>query len=175
MIDRDQTTSFLCRATDEVFSTMLGLTMRPGEAYAELNPSGPTDGVVSFIGLAGAWVGTGSLCCSPRFACHISAYFLTGEPPASNQAVDEEVLDSVAEITNMIIGNFKTMLEESLGPLGLSIPTVIFGRNFTSRSAGREEWTIIPFFCGEERMDVRVCLAPNREQHYAPRQIGSAV
>jgi chemotaxis protein CheX len=39
-------------------------------------------------------------------------------------SVDEDVLDAVAEITNMIIGSVKTDLEGELGPLGLSIPTV---------------------------------------------------
>ena len=45
-------------------------------------------------------------------------------------AVNEEVLDAMAELTNMVIGNVKTKLESQLGPLGLSIPTVVYGRNF---------------------------------------------
>ncbi len=52
-------------------------------------------------------------------------------------SVNEDVLDAVAELTNMIIGSVKTDLESQLGPLGLSIPTVVFGRNFRTRSAGR--------------------------------------
>jgi chemotaxis protein CheX len=175
MIEREQIVSSLCRATDEVFATMLGLEMSPAAAYTEVNPSGPTDGVVSFIGLAGAWVGTGSLSCTPGFACQISSQLLAGQPAAADKAVDEEVLDAVAEVTNMIIGNFKTMLEEIVGPLGLSIPTVIFGRNFTARSVGTEEWTVVPFFCGEERLDVKICLTPNREPHYSAKPVHSAV
>jgi chemotaxis protein CheX len=175
MIEREQVVSSLCRATDEVFATMLGLEMKPADAYTEVNPPGPIDGVVSFVGLAGAWVGTGSLSCTPGFACQISSYLLAGEPAAADKAVDEEVLDAVAEVTNMIIGNFKTMLEEIVGPLGLSIPTVIFGRNFTARSAGTEEWTIVPFFWGEERLDVRICLAPNREPHHSARPVHGTV
>jgi chemotaxis protein CheX len=169
MIGQDEIVSFICRATGEVFSTMLGLEMIPGDAYTESNPAGPTDGVVSFVGLAGSWVGTGSLCCTPGFACKISSHLLMGESPRPDQAVDAEVLDAVAEVTNMIVGNFKTMLEESLGPLGLSIPTVIFGRNFTARSSGNEMWTTVPFDCDGERLDVRVCLAPSRQPHHAIR------
>ena len=60
-------------------------------------------------------------------------------------SVTDEVLDAVAELTNMIIGNLKTALEEHLGPMGLSIPTVIHGRNFTSRTVGTQDWTIVPF------------------------------
>jgi chemotaxis protein CheX len=49
---------------------------------------------------------------------------------AEDSSVSEEVLDAIAEVTNMIIGHVKSSLERHLGPLGLSIPTVVFGRNF---------------------------------------------
>ena len=75
-------------------------------------------------------------------------------------AVNEDVLDAVAELTNMIIGNVKSDLEGHLGPLGLSIPTVIFGRNFRTKSAGNADW-IVERFCWEgEDLLVKMCLAP---------------
>ena len=79
-------------------------------------------------------------------------------------AVDDEVLDAVAEVTNMILGNVKTSLEERLGPMGLSIPTVIYGRNFSSRTVGKQEWTVVPFDCDGERLEVQLCLAEQRDQ-----------
>jgi chemotaxis protein CheX len=79
-------------------------------------------------------------------------------------AVNDEVLDAVAEITNMIIGNVKTALEERLGPMGLSIPTVIYGRNFSSRAVGKQNWTVVPFHAGSERLEVQLCLAPSRDE-----------
>jgi chemotaxis protein CheX len=78
-------------------------------------------------------------------------------------SVNEEVLDAVGEVANMVIGNFKTMIEEHLGPLGLSIPTVIYGRNFTSRSLGTNSWIVVPFRCEDEAMTIRCCLAPAKE------------
>jgi chemotaxis protein CheX len=78
------------------------------------------------------------------------------------QAVDSDVLDAVAEIANMIIGNVKTSLELELGPMGMSIPTIIFGKNFSARSAGSEEWLTVPFTCEDQRLEVKFCLAPNR-------------
>jgi chemotaxis protein CheX len=125
----------------------------------ERAPPHPTEGVVALIGLAGSWVGTGSISCSASFACRISAQMLM----TKIESVGEEVLDAVAEVTNMIIGNVKTGLEEHLGPMGLSIPTVVYGRDFTARSAGEGEWTVFPFFDGEDRLDVRICLVPNRK------------
>jgi chemotaxis protein CheX len=146
-------------ATTEVFTTMLGLELEAGEPYVETNTPGPTEGVASLVGLAGTWTGTGSIYCSAAFACKICSQFLMTE----FHSVDEEVLDAVAELANMIVGNFKNIIEPEIGPLMLSIPTVVFGRNFTTRNLGKHNWTVIPFQCGEERLDVQICLVPNRE------------
>jgi chemotaxis protein CheX len=144
-------------ATHDVFSTMLGAELKPGEVYVEKQEAAPASGVVSLIGLAGPWVGTGSLSCSASFACRIASQMLMTEYPS----ISEDVLDAVAEITNMIIGNVKTMLENRLGSMLLSTPTVIYGRNFQTRSARNQEWTVVPFDWDSERMCVQVCIAPN--------------
>ena len=154
----------ICAATDEVFSTMLSLAIRPGEAYVEKTAAPSTEGVVALIGLAGDWCGTGSVSCSAALACRIASQMLMMDA----QAVDGEVLDAVAEVANMIIGNVKTALEQDLGPLGMSIPTIIFGRNFSARSAGAEEWLTVPFDCEGERVEVKFCLAPNRAGRSLP-------
>ena len=160
-LEREQLALMIRRATEEVFTTMLGMTVRADESYLEQAAPAQFDGVVSFIGMAGAWAGTGSLCCSSRFACSLSSSFLMTE----FAMVDEQVLDAIGELTNMIIGNVKNEVEEHLGPMGLSIPTVIYGRNFSARSLGHEAWTVVPFWSGEERLDVKICLAP-KEQAY---------
>lgn len=144
------------RATEDVFNTMLAVPVEAAEAYVERTPPEHFDGVISFIGMAGAWAGTGSLCCSSRFACTLSSSFLMTELPE----VDEQVLDAMGELTNMIIGNVKNEVEEHLGPMGLSIPTVIYGRNFAARSLGRDAWTVVPFYAGENRLDVKICITP---------------
>src|SRR5689334_14409349 len=155
----DQSTTERIRAAaSEVFTTMLAMEIAPGEAFVETEAAPSSEGVVALIGLAGEWVGTASLSCSAPFACRIASQMLMIDA----QAVDGEVLDAVAEIANMIIGNVKTGLEQDLGPLGMSIPTIIFGRNFSARSAGSEEWLTVPFFCENERIEVKFCLAPNR-------------
>lgn len=148
----------LTSTTNDVFQMMLGLNPERGEPYVNRNPPGPSTGIISVVGLAGSWIGTGTLCCTGEAACKISSKMLMMDCPE----VNEDVLDAMAELTNMIIGNFKTAAENILGPMGLSIPTVIYGMQFTARSAGKEEWTIVPFFFEGEQIDVRVCLTPNR-------------
>lgn len=165
-MEHNEIVSEIIKSTQEVFTTMLGVEVIPGEAMTEQSAPGPTEGVVSLIGLAGAWVGTGSISCSSQTACRVSSRFLM----AQFDSVDEDVLDAVAELTNMIIGSFKTSLEEKLGPMGLSIPTVIFGRNFTTRAITKNEWILVPFLCEEDKFDIHVCLARSEPvQHRVPR------
>jgi len=151
----------IVRSTQEVFSTMLDAQVAFETAIVESRSPEASDGVVSFIGLAGGWAGAGSLACSPAMACRICSRMLMTESPA----VDDEVLDAVAELTNMIVGGVKTDLEPSLGPLGLSIPTVVYGKNFKTKGAGITEWVVASFEWEEERLLVRVCLAPTADAH----------
>jgi chemotaxis protein CheX len=153
----------ICTASTNVFSTMLGVELTNTQVVGEGGPE-PNDGVVSFIGIAGSWAGTGSLSCSPVMACRVCSQLLMTE----SSAVDEDVLDAVAELTNMIIGSVKTDLESHLGPLGLSIPTVVFGRNFKTRSAANAEWMTVSFDWEGERLLVKMCLTQNERAHAIP-------
>ena len=144
-----------------VFSTMLGVELSAAESVVENGTPDSNDGVVSFIGLAGSWVGTGSVSCSPALACRVCSLMLMTD----STVMDEDVLDAVAELTNMIIGNVKNDLEAQLGTLGLSLPTVVFGRNFKTKSAGTTEWTVVRFHWEGETLVVKLCLSPSDKSH----------
>ncbi|HUB79030.1 MAG TPA: chemotaxis protein CheX [Bryobacteraceae bacterium] len=149
----------LTQSTIQVFSTMLGVEIQCGDTTVNAGMPEANEGVVSFIGVAGSWAGTGSVSCTPAMACRICAQMLMCEAPA----VNEEVLDTVAELTNMIIGSVKTELEQHLGPLGLSIPTVVYGRNFKTKSAGNAEWIVMHFQWDGEDLVVKLCLEPKEQ------------
>jgi chemotaxis protein CheX len=155
-ITQEELVQAIRSATGEVFTTMLNLNLMPGEVFVEKEEAVPSSGVVSLIGLAGSWVGSGSLACSAGCAANIASALLM----TPYTAIDEDVLDAVAEVTNMIIGNVKTALESRLGAMGLSTPTVIYGRNFQTRSSGNQEWTVVPFALGEHQMFIQMCIAP---------------
>src|SRR5580704_2759807 len=144
-------------STLEVFSTMLSMEVTWQEIHLPQTIAAlPASGIISLIGLTGPWAGTGSISCNAELACTLSAKMLMG----ACQEVNEEVLDAIAEITNMIIGNVKTVLEQKVGDMGLSTPTVIFGLNFQIRSAQTHEWTGVRFTSGGQEMCVLVCLDP---------------
>jgi chemotaxis protein CheX len=160
-MDQEMIVNAVGEAAEEVFATMLGAEIVAGQAYTDENPPGERsseEGLVALIGMAGSWVGTGLFTCSSEFACKAASIMLQ----CDYQAINEEVLDAVAEIANMIFGNVKTVLEDELGPLGLSIPTVIFGKNFSTRSAGQQLWTVVPLVSGDERIEIRMFLTPAR-------------
>jgi chemotaxis protein CheX len=122
-------------------------------------------GVVALVGVAGSWTGTGHISCSPEFAQRLAGALLMAE----YDSVNDDVLDAVAEVANMIVGNVKTFFEEKLGPLGLTVPTVIYGRNYQTRSSGVKDWVLVRLRSGQETMDVNFCLVPSRVHHVAHR------
>jgi chemotaxis protein CheX len=168
MISQEFIIESVKRSVAQVFATMLGVELGPGELVKVARGSERSGGVVSLIGVAGAWAGSGSVSCSAQMACRICSLMLMTEA----HSVDEDVLDAVAEITNMAIGNVKTDLEEHLGPLGLSIPTVIFGRNFQTKTAGTVDWTEVHFDWDGEPLAVKFCLAPQESgTSHAPHHL----
>jgi chemotaxis protein CheX len=163
MIDQAELVEQIVTSASDVFTTMLAMDVAPQTAFTEQDGLRTSDGVLALIGIAGDWVGTAVLHCPPSMACRIYVQFLC--PDTAPQVVTDEVLDAVAEVTNMIVGNVKNWLEERLGNLGMSIPTVVFGRNFVTRSAGSGDWVVVPFTFEGEVMSVKMCLTRSREPH----------
>ena len=155
---REEIVEWVTHSTNEVFTTMLGMEAQFGEHFVEDPGKGLTMGVIGIIGLVGEWTGTAVVSCSSPLACKIANTLFMQEYPS----VTDEVLDAVAEMTNMIIGNLKNSLENKLGQMGLSIPAVVFGRNFATRRSGKESWYVIQFAVDGERFDVQLCIAPSQ-------------
>jgi len=153
-------------ASADVFSTMLGMELVAGEMEVGEAAGRNRTGVVALLGFAGDWAGSGTLYCDGRFACHMAAQLLM----ADYDTVNDEVLDAVAEVANMIVGNVKTVLEQKLGSMGLSTPTVVYGRNFETRTVGTKEWVTVPFECGEFKMGVQINIAPNPRKDRLPQK-----
>ena len=134
--------------TCQVFATMLGLEVKAGSCTIESRSTVPSSGIVAMVGMAGAVSGNGCLCLSKEFACHAASTFLMSE----YTEVNDDVLDAVAELSNMIVGGLKTSLEEQLGPMGLSIPTIVFGENYITRSPNLGERMVVSFTYETETM-----------------------
>jgi chemotaxis protein CheX len=144
--------------TSHVFSTMLGLHVTQTGAKVESRATIPTEGIVAMVGMAGAVSGNGCVCFSKNFACQTASRFFMAE----YEEVDDDVLDAAAELSNMIIGGLKTSLEDQLGPMGLSVPTVVFGDKYVTRSPSLGQRMVLTFLCEElkEEFSILICLIP---------------
>jgi chemotaxis protein CheX len=164
-MERETIVAHVASAAKQVFEMMLGMEIEPGQDYVESGTPRPSGGVVALIGLGGAWMGTGMVTCPVELSCKIASTMMMSE----YTAVTDDVLDAMAEIANMIFGHMKTEIEEQLGGLCLSIPTVVYGRNFATRNVSQQPWSVIPVKVGEDIFELRICLTPNREQRTGPR------
>jgi chemotaxis protein CheX len=146
--------SAICAATEEVFSVMLGIDVAAGVA----EPGGAArdhSGVVAVLGLTGEWGGAGQVSCDASLAREIASKLLMAE----YAEVDEEVLDAIAEVANMIVGNVKTALEWTLGAMGMSAPAVFFGADFETRVVGKPNTVLVPFTCPTGGITVQIAIA----------------
>lgn len=101
----------------------------------------PSSGVLAVLGLSGSYSGAGMLWCEQHVACKLAGRMLMCE----FSELSDEVLDAFGELANMIVGNTKNEIEETLGPLGLGTPTVICGSNYRARKAQARDFACVTF------------------------------
>jgi len=171
MLDQEMVIEAIRAATEEVFATMLGAAIDFNE-NAKADPDG---GLMALVGLTGDWSGAGTLSCSPALGNRAAAAMFMSEPAADPSAINDEVLDAVAELTNMVVGNIKNTLEQRLGPMAISIPSVIYGRNFHFRSLTGKVIASLAFSWDSEPLEVKVVLAPSSDHEGTTRLRGAVM
>lgn len=171
MLDKDLVVRAIRAATEEVFGTMLGAAIDLDESAQ----SDPDSGMMALVGLTGSWSGAGTLVCSPALGNRAAEAMFMSEPASDPNAINDEVLDAVAELTNMVIGNIKNTLEYHLGPMAISIPSVVYGRNFHFRSLTGKMIASAAFRWSSEPLEVKIVLAPSSDQDGANRLRGAVL
>ena len=102
---------------ERVWSMVLGLGLTP----VKCDPARAAAGefVLGQVTISGTWQGSVTLGCSAGLARRAAAAMF-GKLPA--EAEPEEIRDALGELTNMVGGNFKTLLK---GECRLSVPNVV--------------------------------------------------
>jgi chemotaxis protein CheX len=109
--------------------------------------------VTGLVTVDGAWQGAVMLCCDQTLA-----ESLAGELFASNAPVTEdEVRDTVGEVTNMLAGNIKAMLPD---PSWISLPAVAMGAHRELTVVGTTQTAAVRFRCGTGTVEVSVHQGP---------------
>jgi chemotaxis protein CheX len=142
--------SVLELAITEVFDLMVGtkLEARSEDCPADLD-------ITAMIGLAGSLCGVISIRCSSAAGRLIAAKMLS--VPVSE--ADASMRDAMAEIVNMVAGNFKSKLSGSNHCM-ISIPTVITGADYQLRSLDVGE--IVRLVVAFEQYPIQVSMELHR-------------
>ena len=120
----------VCQLLETIWSVMFGCEARTRCLAADSRRStGVTTGLVP---ISGAWNGAVALEC-PAAVGRQAASVMFDIPP--NRITAEQIYDALGELTNIISGNFKTLL-----PAGshLGLPTVAEGQDYVLRFPGSQ-------------------------------------
>jgi chemotaxis protein CheX len=127
----------LAQATREVFEIMLGTSLgSPNEG----SPHFVAD-FAAMVGIAGSLCGLVGLHTSSECARRMAATMLGTEELGGS----EDAQDAFGEVCNMIAGSFKGRIAGLADGCALSVPTVIFGRDFTLFSLAKGEHYQVTF------------------------------
>lgn len=101
----------------KVWQMVLGLGLRP----VDRAPGDTTthDFLMAKVEISGAWRGELLLGCSNELARSAAAAMFGKEP---DETTSEDIRDALGELTNMVGGNFKTLLK---GDCRLSVPKIV--------------------------------------------------
>src|SRR5271166_2958135 len=116
-------TTLLEIGAKEVFQIMLQSELKNLPNAEELTVSGD---VTAMVGLAGALCSVVTIRCESHTAERIAGRMLGSVGAVS----PNEVPDAIAEICNMVAGNFKAKISQLAENCYLSVPTVIRGNDY---------------------------------------------
>jgi flagellar motor switch protein FliN len=136
------------------FSSMLSQDVRLTEA----EPPGGTAShrMVGTLTFAGNVTGIVNVQVTLDFGRQMAAAMLGREAESIQPA--EEVRDVVAEITNIVGGNLKSVLNDAGHPCLLSTPAITYGSDFSIKSLSMDRFERFVFQAGEQTMIVEVGL-----------------
>jgi chemotaxis protein CheX len=113
------------QSVETIWSSILGLDVQPGRPV-QMNHGEP-DLLTGCVQITGAWQGAVTLDCSAELARQAAAVMFGIEPRGVGP---DQVQDAIGELTNIIGGNFKSLLPE---PCHLSLPAVTEGTDYAFR------------------------------------------
>lgn len=142
--------------TMEVMEKMAFIKPVAGKPFAKVTDTacGDVSGIIGMTGDA-----TGSLAMSFSESCIINIVSkMLGETVTE---INREVLDAVGELTNMISGSSRKLMEKDDLKVFAAIPTIVFGRAHTLYHVIKGPSIVIPFETEAGQFVIDVCLKSN--------------
>jgi chemotaxis protein CheX len=134
--------------TNSVVTTMMGLD---SFSKAPHPLKGRLDHITGWVQIRGGWDGAVVVHTSLGLVTHAACQIFGVRP---EDAAHADLLDALAEITNMIGGNIKSLVP---GPSTLSLPSVTMGNAFDVRFFGRRLVSSVLTTCHAQPLRVLMC------------------
>lgn len=122
MIDEICLNDALLEGAQEVFNTMISGNIESCESDQAIEGAS----LLGSITFKGGMEGCLAICCSVPCAKTIALNMLAMDP--SEELSEEEICDSLGEVTNMIMGSVQARLQNAASNISVSIPMVVRGR-----------------------------------------------
>lgn len=145
--------------TEEVLSKMVSISPVAGKPFAKVDDTACGD-VSGIIGMTGDAVGSLAITFSEECIIYIAGKML-GE---NYRELNREVLDTVGELTNMISGAARKMMEKENLKVIAAIPTIVLGRSHTVRHIVKGPSIVIPFSTEKGTFVLDICLKSQIKQ-----------
>ncbi len=130
----------IIESTIEIFTGMV--MMEISVAGQPLETMGPLkQSITGMVGLAGTHKGVLAVHFPKQVALDVTSSFLGMEVTEIN----DDVQDAIGEIANMLGGNLKTILSDRGKDIHLSLPSTIFGDEYSFSSQAEVDQVILPF------------------------------
>jgi len=122
MLEQSVLQEHVWESTREAFETMINLPVEHGDDNTELETS---QLVICIITFSGTMEGAFSARCTTACAEKIAKAMLM--MTADDDISEPEICDAFGEVTNMLVGGFKTRLNADFPDIQISIPSVVKG------------------------------------------------
>lgn len=140
-------------ATEEIFSSMIMLEVTAGEPFKRSNV--PLKRSISgIIGLAGKSKGLLAIHLPDATAIAITTAFLGMDVTE----IDDDVRDAIGELANMLGGSVKTALDPQGSDIQLSMPSAIYGEEYSIDCLADAINIAVPFRLADETFLVELQL-----------------
>lgn len=139
--------------TAEVLEKMAFIKPVPGKPFAKTDDTAHGD-VSGIIGMTGDALGSLALTFDEECIIYITNKMLH----ENHKEINKEVLSTVGELTNMISGASRKLMEKDNLKVFAAIPTIVFGKAHSVRHIIKGPSIVIPFQTEKGAFVIDVCL-----------------
>jgi chemotaxis protein CheX len=130
----------IVEVTKEIFEAMIMMDVTPGQPLTE-HVSKFKCSLSAMVGFAGFKKGNLTIHAPEKVAIGLTQNFLGTEI----EEINEDVQDAMGELANMIAGSLKPIISNEGKSIELSLPSVVYGKEYTMTVVSKADWIIVPF------------------------------